>query len=418
MQNSLRKKYRVEKSNIEKSYEYHLALKNNEEFEKRVNDTFLAFANLLEKIYPNVKIDTPRLREKSNRSLKNKIVKLEIERLCKLNAIGEITEEERQSLFNLVIDKVNLKDKTIVYDIINGRIEDLNQINQLMESENVESHDKTDLLRILNTNLIKQDKKELSVELEERYGQTAAIRTNDLANNILHWECIERLDEDMIQKLHNPLEYLSVKDLFGFKFVIADVPDDIKTDNKDLKELINKRKEANENEKIKYSDSCCIELEKDLVNKLMNNESLLKKLNLDILPGGYKHKQKQNGYIAEHVKFFYRDHPEYIFEMQLRSIYREDISRARGKAAHDKRSGKQRIFPSTENSRLFIKDIKNIVPQYKILNRKEEQFELQKCNLAQNMLEYYLGYVDLCSDEYKKAIEYIEEYEQENKLGK
>ena len=34
------------------------------------------------------------------------------------------------------------------------------------------------------------------------------------------------------------------------------------------------------------------------------------------------------------------------------------------------------------------------------------------------MLEYYLGYVDLCSDEYKKAIEYIEEYEQENKLGK
>lgn len=418
MQNSLKEMYRVEKSNIEKSYEYHLALKNNEEFEKRVDDTFLAFANLLKSTYPDIAIETPKLREKSNKSLKNKITKLEIERLCKLYAIDEITDEEKDSLFNLIIDKVNIKDKTIIYDILNGQIDNLDKINQLMELEEIETHDKTALLRVLNTNYIKENKEELSKTLEEKYGLTAAIKTNDLANNILHWECIQNLDEDMKQKLHSPFDYLCVKDLRGFKFVIANVPDDLQTDNEELRDLLNRRKEASIIEKSRYNDLCCIELEKDFVNKLMNDKELLEKLNIEILPGGYKHKQKQNGYIAEHLKFFYKDRPEYVIEMQLRSTYREDLSRAHGKAAHDKRSGKKRVFPSIENKRHFIESMKNGLPQYKILKPKGNELKLHKCNMAENMLEYFLGYVDLGSKEYEQAIEYIEEYEEENKLGK
>lgn len=418
MQNSLREKYRVEKSNIEKSYEYHLGLKNNEEFEKRVDDTFLAFANLLKSTYPNIAIETPRLREKSNKSLKNKIIKLEIERLCKLYAIGEITDEEKESLYNLIISKLNNVDENLIKDIFNGKIDDLECIDKIMRLEEVETHDKTAILRILNANFIKQNKEELSEELEEKYGLAAAKQTNSLVNNILHWECIQNLDEDMLRKLHSPSEYLCVKDIRGFKFVIANIPENFQTDNKYLKDLINKRKEASLNEKLKYNDLCCIELEKEFVNKLISNKELLESLNIEILPGGYKHKQKQNGYIAEHLKFFYKDHPEYIMEMQLRSTYREDLSRANGKAAHDKRSGKKRVFPSVENKREFIEDIKNGVPKYKILRIKENEFELYECSMGENMLEYFLGYVDLDSKEYEKAMEYIEEYEEENKLGK
>ena len=103
---------------------------------------------------------------------------------------------------------------------------------------------------------------------------------------------------------------------------------------------------------------CCIELEKDFANYLLNSPELLKQMNIEIPNDGYKRKNKENGYIADHIKFHYIDHPEYTFELQLRSIYREELSRANGPAAHNKRSGKERIFPSVENKEEFLKELK------------------------------------------------------------
>ena len=222
----------------------------------------------------------------------------------------------------------------------------------------------------------------------------------------------ENLSKEEIEKLHSPLEYLKVKDLRAFKFVIVDVPDDIQTENRELKQAINKRKKASNQEKSKYNDLCCIELTKDFASKLMNDNELLEKLNLEILPEGYKHKQKDNGYIAEHIKFCFKNHPEYIFEMQLRSIYREDISRANGKAAHDKRLGKKREIPNIEDKKTFIENLKYILPEYKMLKYENKEFKLYKCSMLENMLEYFLGYVNLDSKEYKKALEYVKENEE------
>ena len=415
MQNSLRETYKVEKNNIEKMYEYHLALKNNKEFEKVVDDTFLAFANLLKTIYPDIKIEAPRGREKSNQSLKNKIEKLEIERLCKLNAIGEIKNQEIRNLYNLVLNKLDNVDKSIIKKILIGEIKTLQELDQIMKMEQVESHTKTALLRIVNTRLIKEDKKDLQIELDEKYGKKAAEKTKQLKNNLLHWECIENLNDETIKKLHSPEEYLQVKDIRGFKFVVVDVPENLNTDNEKLKDLLKKRSESTGKEKTNYKDLCCIELTKDFVKKIANNKELLKQLNIEVLKDGYKHKQKQNGYIAEHIKFCDREHPQYVFEMQLRSIYREDISRANGVAAHDKRSGKKRVFPSIEKQQEFIKELENTVPQYKTLKKTGNEFELYKCNIAENMLEYYLGYVKLDSEEYKTALEYIKKTEETEK---
>lgn len=417
MQNNLRETYKVEKSNIEKSYEYQLGLKNNEEYKKRVDNTFITLARLFKKIYPNVKIESPRGREKSKKSLKNKIEKLEIERLCTLYSIEETTKEEKQSLYNLIQGKLNRDQKEIAEKIFSGEIENLKQIDNIMQEE-TEDHIKTALLRILNTNLKKENNQEMQKQLEEKYGETAARETKQLKNNLLHLENIENIDETEIKKLHSPSEYLKAKDLRGFKFVITDVPDDIQTNNENLKQLIQKRKQAPEEEKSRYNDLCCITLAEDFAKQLINNEEWLEKRNIQVLPGGYKHKEKQNGYIAEHIKFCYRDHPEYTFEMQLRSIYREDISRANGEAAHDKRAGKKRIFPSTANKESFIEELENTLPEYTIIESENSEFKLRKCTMIENMLEYFLGYVDfdnLDSKEYKKAIQYIQEEEQSQK---
>jgi len=341
MLNNLKERCKIQKSNVDKAYEYSLGLRYNEEYEKMVDNIFLEFANLFKEIYPNVSIEPPRGRVKSKKSIKNKIQKLEIERLCKLYAIGQISDEEKESLNSFLS---NITKKQTLEAIIKG---------------------------------IK-----------------------------------ENLSNEEIEKLHSPLEYLKIKDLRAFKFVVVDVPDDIQTENRELIQAIKKRKECLNEEKSKYNDLCCIELTKDFASKLMKDKELLEKLNLEILPEGYKHKQKDNGYIAEHIKFCFRNHPEYTFEMQLRSIYREEISRANGKAAHDKRLGKKREFPSVEDKKTFIQELKNILPEYKMLKYEDKQFKLYKCTMFENMLEYFLGYVNLDSKEYKNALEYVKENEE------
>jgi len=412
MLKSLQEKYKVKKSNIEESYEYQLGLKSNEEYQKNVDNTFLTLANLFRKMYPNVKIESPRGREKSNKSLKNKIEKLEIERLCKLYAIGEITEEEQTSLYTLIINRIKDTRKSNADRIILGKIESLNDIDAIMEEEEIDEHIKTALLRIANTRVKKENKKEIQFEIDKKYGRTAAKETGKLKNNLLKWECIENINEEEIKRLHSPFEYLKVKDLIGFKFVIVDVPNDIQTDNKKLQELINRRKQSPKSEEKKYNELCCIELAKDFVNKLINDEELLEKLNIKVLKDGYKHKEKQNGYIAEHIKFCYRDHPEYIFEVQLRSIYCENISKANGEAAHDRRSGKKRVFPNLNNKNTFIENLKSVLPKYRTLKFENNEFKLHRCTLAENMLEYFLGYVKIDDKEYEKVIEYIQEEQQ------
>lgn len=418
MLNSLRERYKIEKSNVEKSYEYQLSLKNNEEYEKRVDDTFMEFANLFKTIYSNVKIEPPRGREKSKRSLKNKIKKLEIERLCKLYAIEGISEEEKESLYNLILDSVKNTKQEAIRRIFSKEIKNLKEIDKIVQDKEIDDHIKTALLRVTKIRLQNENvenSEEFQEILEKKYGETAARETNQLKNNLLHWELIENMNEEEINKLHCPFEYLKAKDLRAFKFVIADVPDDVQTNSETLKALIQKRKEAPEEEKLKYSDFCCITLAKEFTNILINSENLLEKLNIQVLQDGYKHKQKQNGYIAEHIKFCYRDHPEYTFEFQLRSIYREDLSRANGKAAHDKRSGKKRIFPSIANKNKFIEELKDVLPSYRMLEYNDGKFNLHKCDMEENLLGYYLEYVKLDSKEYEKAIEYIREDEQTQK---
>jgi len=142
----------------------------------------------------------------------------------------------------------------------------------------------------------------------------------------------------------------------------------------------------------------------------MANKEFLNRHNIEVLPEGYKHKKKQNGYIADHIKFCDKEHTEYTFELQLRSIYRENLTKANGVAAHDKRSGKKRVFPSVESKETFIEQSRNMVPKYTTLRRVgDNYFTIYKCKMEENILEYYLGYISIESNTYQKAMKYIQE---------
>ena len=350
MIDTIKSRYKVDKSPEQISYEQQVGLKHNEEYKQRVEQTFLQIVNLFIDRYQGVSIEPPRGREKSLRSLKGKIDKLEI--LCKLYAIEGITLEEKQRLCNLIIRKIDQNSKVDrskkiqegINNLFYGEINSFEQIQDLVKEKQLSDNMKTACLRVAKIRLQNGELKineEIINSIEKQYGKEAAIRENQVEKNLLHWECIDRTREDkaMIEKLHKPMEYLKAKDLRAFKIVIANVPDELETDNIRIKRIIDKRNRAHGEELKRYNDMCCIEVEKDFANYLLSNPQILRDLNVEVPRDGYKRKDKENGYIADHIKFHYIDHPEYTFELQLRSLYREELSRANGPAAHDKRSG-------------------------------------------------------------------------------
>ena len=417
MTENIRERYKVNKTETEKSYEYQLGLKNNKEYEQRVDNTFLQIVNLFCNRYKGVSLDYPRGREKSAKSLKGKIERLEIERLCTIYEIDDISKEDKETLYMLLTkktDKIELFPK--LRDIIFGKLQGLKLVEDIMKEKNLSENVKRAVLRITKTRLEKEEQDEtkrnkLINKMDEKYGEEAARRTGRLEKNIAHFENIEkaRNNPEILERLYKPQEYLKVKDLRGFKIVISDVADDMETDNEELKELLEKRKKANKRNKSLYNDLCCIEIEKDFANYLQNDTQLLNDMNLRLI--ARKEKDKQNGYKADHMKFSYLDHDEYTFELQIRSIYTEERSRLNGSAAHDRRAGKKRIFPNTNNRDEFIKELTYSTPSYTLLEKRNNEYSIKKCNLKENMMEYYLGYVNLDPKDLEKTYNYLNESE-------
>ena len=308
-------------------------------------------------------------------------------------AVGKITEEEYNRLYLLVKEKVDEQSQEALRKICFEEITDLDQLDQIMPKEDIIEDIKTAILRIANTKLKNASNVTLENELDEKYGRGAVARTKQLKDDILRWESIEKIenDEEEIEKLSNPMEYLRAKDLRGFKIILC--------------------KADKNNRGVKISDDQrCLEISKEFAKKIMNNQELLDSLDIAVQEkGGYKHKTKQNGYRAEHIKLYCKGHPNYTFEIQLRTTYREELSRANGPAAHNKRSGKERIFPDVSNKRVFLEELKQMVPKYTILEQENGKLIVRKCNLMEDMLEYYMGYVKLDSNEYIKAMEYVKE---------
>ena len=300
--------------------------------------------------------------------------------MCTKYAIDDLSDKEKEELLSLLSEKIE-KDVLVqkkIKKIIYGNIDDLKLLENLMKEKNVNDIVKMAILRVTRIRIERDEldsktKESFIEKIEYNYGEEAAKRTGKLANNIMHWENIEKVkemnnrikngeqnlnDKEEIEKIYNPEEYLKIKDLRAFRLVVASVPDDIETDNNDLKYLIDRRTKFPETDISNFNDLCCIEVEKDFATYLENNAEILKKMNLQLI--SRKEKQKQNGYLADHIKLCCLDEngcpiDDYTFELQIRSIRRDDMARGNGPAGHSKRPGKKRILPNIKNKETFKK---------------------------------------------------------------
>jgi len=422
MNNNFRQAYKVEKSAIDKSFTKQMGLKMNNEYETWADNTGIELLQYFLNKYQGVKIEIPKIREKSPKSLLGKIKNLQIERLSKLYAIEGISNKDKEEFYLLIKERINENKKldgirtlstikSLIYNEINKF--DIKQFEERVIVDGISRSTKTALLRILvskleNSNL--KDKEEKLKRLDEKYGKTAAILSGSAEDDIIKYDSINNIkgNEDRINRLRNEDKFLKANDLRGMKIVVVDIPDDFVTDNERIKRILEERKKAvTSKERVIYTHLAIVELGKEFYRDLANNEEMLQKLNLNVIPDSNKHKKKSNGYEAEHIKFYNEVEPEYTLELQFKSEYVETICRGEGMAAHQNRPGKKRILPRASNDKELIEKLRYMVPKYKIFKKDGNEIRVQEFDMLRNVIGYFQGQINPESYEYEKIIKLL-----------
>ena len=416
-----------ELSNTDKAYKEQIKLRDSEEYEKRTDESFIKILELFCEKYKGVGIDCPIGRAKSDKSLREKVRKLEIERLCTIYEIDDLDDKEKESLYQLIIGKSDKSLHKKIYKVMNEKTINLKLIDSLMKEKDLNDNVKMALLRIARIRLGKEEKDEVKKTsliqyLEYNYGEEAAKRTGKLPLNLMHWENVESVknasqriknniekpgDKEVIEKLYDPEKYLKLKDIRGFRIVIATIPDEQETDNELLRKLIDRKKDVSKEKMLAYNDSSCIAIEKDFADFIEANEELLQKMNLKLI--ARKEKDKQNGYKADHLKFCCLDNEQYTFEIQIRSMYRDDMARGDGPAGHKNRKKRNSLDTSSKMS--FAKQTGDEAPHYSKYPTTNGTFTKVDCTKMEDIMVFYFDSIDINSKEFKKAIEYSKDNE-------
>lgn len=419
MNNNFRQSYKVNRTAIEEAYANHLGLKINEEYENWVNNCAVELLGYFLNRYKGIRIELPKMREKSPRSLLGKLKNLQIERLSKLYAIEGISDKEKETLYLLIKERINENtdlDDIKILDIIKKLIyKGINKFN-IKEFEReimipgISNSTKTALLRILISKIEKSDlsnKRQMLQSLDEKYGKLAVVKSGVLEDDIIKYDSIIdiRKNKSKINRLRDEQSFLKANDLRGMKIVVVEIPDDFETDNEEIKQLLEKRKSAKSStERVIYTHNAIVELGKEFYNDLANNQQLLERLNIKVIPGSNKHKKKTNGYEAEHIKFYNSNKPQYTLEMQFKSEYIETICRGEGTASHENRPGKSRVLPHADNDIELMKMLNFMVPKYTIFKLEENNIKPKKVSMLNNVMAYFQGKIQPGSEEYEKII--------------
>lgn len=430
MDNNLRKNYRIKQTSVEKSFNHQIGLKNNKEYEHWADEVGKELVKYFYSQYPGVKIEIPKMREKSQRSLLGKVKNLEIERLSKLYAIEGISQEEKEELYSLIEERIYENDDldiddtlTVIREIIYGEFNphNLDSIEQTIMVDGISKSTKTALLRILMSKIINSNetydyKKHIIKYFNCEYGKTAAKRSGLEEKDIIKYQSIINLrkDEHKIERLRDANSFLKANDLRGMKIIVSAIPYDIETTNEDLKNIIEKRKE--EEDKSKYTHLGVVEIGKEFFEKIGDNTELLEKLHMQVIPCSSRHKKKENGYEAEHIKFINTDNPEFTLELQLKSEYVENMCRGEGEAAHENRPGKARVLPHAESDRELIQKLRYMTPKYKTFTRNGQEIRIQEYDMLKNVMSYFQGQIAPGSEEYEEAIRLLTGIESREKV--
>lgn len=420
MNSKFRQKYKVDRSAVQEAFENQMCLKRNEEYEEWADYVGVQLIKYFLKQYKGVKIEIPKIREKSPKSLLGKIKNLQIERLSKLYAIEGISDIEKEDLYKRLeerICEINILNTEQVLDqiisLLYDKIEeiDIDKLEKMIMIDEISKSTKTACLRILfskieNSTLV--NKSELLEKLDKKYGEKAAIESGIEEDDIIRYSSIKNIkaDKDKINRLKEENRFLKANDLRGMKIIIVDIPEDFKTENEKIKYILDRRKnEKDDIKKTMLTHYAIVELGKEFYAKLENDKGIVKELNLEVIPGSNKHKKKANGYEAEHVKFMSKDEPQYTLELQFKSEHVENICRGEGSASHENRPGKARILPQFSNDEELIKKLEFMTPKYKIFKLENGEIKVQKFNTLQNIMGYFQGKLEPGSYEFEKVIQ-------------
>lgn len=430
MNNKLRESYEL-KDPIQISYMNQIGLKMNKEYEFWADNVGIQLIEYFLEKYPQVKIEMPKIREKSSKSLLGKIKNLQIERLSKLYAIEEISKRDKENFYALIKERIhenNILNNTAILStvekLIYNEIEtfDVNEFEERIMIDGISRSTKTALLRILvskleNSNL--KNKEENLKYLDEKYGEKAAIREGSSEKDIIKYDSINKIKENKyrIDRLRDENKFLKANDLRGMKIVVVDIPDDFITENDKINRILEKRKKTTEGkERMLYTHLAIAELGKEFYASLSNDEELLKNLHLNVIPDSNKHKKKDNGYEAEHIKFYSANKPEYTLELQFKSEYVENICKGEGVASHQNRPGKQRILPQTSDDKELKQKLKYMVPRYKIFRKYGDSIKVEEFSMLKNVMGYFEGQITPGTEEYEKIIKILSSKEQQENV--
>lgn len=415
MEKNIRQLYKVEKDDIQQSFENQMCLKMNPEYEDWANNTAVNLIKHFLNNYNGVGIEIPKLREKSARSLLGKIKNLEIERLSKLYAVDSLSDEDKKMLYSLIkeriyenenIDKIGIL--RYVRELIVKDTIDTNNFEKIIMVDGISKSTKSALLKMYISKLEKKGLKTEIEKLDNKYGYGYALKTGFMEDDIIGYDCINRIRNNPkeIQKLKNVSHFLKANDLRGMKFVVTNIPDNFETKNPEIIKLLEKRKLSTSNEDIKLlNHQLVVEIGKDFYDNLSSNTQFLKENNMDVLEESRRHKKKKNGYEAEHIKFYNTKHPEYTLEVQFKSEYVEEIAMGEGSASHQNRPGKSRILPHARSNKELMQKLDFMVPKYtlfKIIN--SDEIEVHKQNQLRNTVSYFQKQIHVGSKLFEKLV--------------
>ena len=383
MNNKFKKSLKVQKSPIELSDEIQLGLANNEEYDKLTDELCIAIYNYFLACNPDVSMENPRKRIKSPKSIHEKSKSRELERLSKLYIIEGLENDEIEELYEIIKNRIQEKEQINEDEILDNvntllkqDIEELDIevfLNNIMV-EQISDNTKKALLRILKSKIEKSNikgKKQILKSLDERYGKKAAEKSGKPEDNKIQYESIEEIkkDKDRIQLLHDKIGYLKSEDLIGTRIVISDK---------------------------RYNDKEMKAIAEKFINKLIKDKKFLNENGIEVIPFSLKHKNKTNGYEAEHVKFRFIDKPEYTLEFQIKSEYVENLSRGNGAASHENRPGKERTLPDLQDKEKFKKEVNYKVPRYTLFYKENGVYNTrEKCSMQKNAIAYYANEIPM-----------------------
>lgn len=429
----------------------HLLLKNDDEYKIAAINQAYNLINFFEKSYPGIVIDNPLLREKSSKSIFDKITSLEIERMGKLfliesdipdklhrlekNKLGYICPVNLNFLNSLISKRISenlTQDEAIeghkaLHNVLFDNVKDINISNienSLLDKDKLSKNSKVAILRVLfarikTSNL--PNKNNIMTELDNKYGEVAAELSDNPENDLLGYENILSIENSSynlnnhifdnrynskLERLIHEQEFLRCKDLIGMQIIINTIPDNFTSSNPKINELLKQREQIKDKNAIEYKtidQDCMTAISEDFIDKLTTSADWLKNNKVKVVRDSVKHKRKANGYLAEHIKFELMGDPKHTLECQIKSKYVEARSHGTGSAAHSARIGKERILPqilqdsskditkvSDSDLQQFKKELTFMLPKFVEFRKNENgQYEHYNFSTLENCFKFY-----------------------------